>query len=153
MRRIFWGFCINRFCIGPLHYVLSRSGFSFEFSEIFVIEKRLPHSPSRGVDKNACKYNFFVPLMQMPIRFTIVTHYKTFFWFKIAGNSMPSEKSILLKTLKLALCIGLIGEKRNSEGTYATIFTLQKPCTYAHCSVHASLTRMLSACISSLCVC
>jgi hypothetical protein len=51
MRRIFWGFCINRFGIGPLHYILSRSDFSFEFSDIFVIEKRLPHSPSRGVDK------------------------------------------------------------------------------------------------------
>jgi hypothetical protein len=34
---------------------------------------------------------------------------------------MNSEKSILLKTLKLALCIGLVGEKRNSEETYATI--------------------------------
>ncbi len=27
--------------------------------EIFVIEKRLPDSPSRGVDKNAYRYNFF----------------------------------------------------------------------------------------------
>ncbi len=42
MRRIFWGFCINWFGIGSLRYVLSRSDFSFEFSEIFVIEKRLP---------------------------------------------------------------------------------------------------------------
>jgi len=33
--------------------------FSFEFAEIFVIEKRLPDSPSRGVDKNAYRYNFF----------------------------------------------------------------------------------------------
>ncbi len=64
MRRIFWGFCINRFCIGPIHYVLSRSGFSFEFSEIFVIVKLLPHLPSRGVDKNACRYNFFKPSNQ-----------------------------------------------------------------------------------------
>jgi hypothetical protein len=32
MRRIFWGFCINRFGIGPLHYVSSRSDFGFEFS-------------------------------------------------------------------------------------------------------------------------
>ncbi len=47
MRRIFWGFCINRFGIGPLN---SRSDFSFEFSELFVIEKRL--------DKIAFKYNF-----------------------------------------------------------------------------------------------
>jgi hypothetical protein len=50
MRRIFWGFCINRFCIGPLHYVSSRSDFSFELLEIFVIEKRIPDSPSRGMD-------------------------------------------------------------------------------------------------------
>jgi hypothetical protein len=64
MRRIFLGFCINRFGIGPLHYVLSRSDFGFEFAEIFVIEKRLP-SPSREVEasrevnKNAYRYNFF----------------------------------------------------------------------------------------------
>jgi hypothetical protein len=38
---------------GPLHYVLSRSDFSFEFSEMFIIEKLLPDSPSRGVDKIA----------------------------------------------------------------------------------------------------
>ncbi len=57
-RRIFWGFCINRFGIGPLHYISSRSDFSFEFAEIFVIEKRLPDSPSQGVDKNAYRYNF-----------------------------------------------------------------------------------------------
>jgi hypothetical protein len=35
------------------------SDFSFEFAEIFVIERRLPDSPSRGVDKNAYRYNFF----------------------------------------------------------------------------------------------
>jgi hypothetical protein len=57
-RRIFWGFCINRFGIVPLHYISSRSDFSFEFAEIFVIEKRLPDSPSRGVDKIAYSYNF-----------------------------------------------------------------------------------------------
>jgi len=51
MRRIFWDFCINRFGIGPLHYVSSHSDFGFEFAEIFVTEKRLPDSPSRGADK------------------------------------------------------------------------------------------------------
>ncbi len=45
-RRIFWGCCINRFGIGPLHYISSRSDFGFEFAEIFVIERRLPDSPS-----------------------------------------------------------------------------------------------------------
>ncbi len=57
--RIFWGFCINRLGISPLHYVSSRSDFGFEFAEIFVIEKRLPDSPSRGVDKITYRYNFF----------------------------------------------------------------------------------------------
>ncbi len=35
--------------------------FDFDFAvvEIFVIEKRLPDSPSRGVDKNAYRYNCF----------------------------------------------------------------------------------------------
>jgi hypothetical protein len=60
----FWGFCINRFGKGPLHYISSRSDFCFEFAEIFVIEKRLPDSPSRGVDKIAYEYNFFKPLNQ-----------------------------------------------------------------------------------------
>ena len=59
MNRIFRGFCINRFGLGPLHYISSRSDFGFEFAEIFVIEKRLPDSPSWGVDKNAYRYNFF----------------------------------------------------------------------------------------------
>jgi hypothetical protein len=49
----------NRFGLGPLHYISSRSDFNFEFAEIFVIEKRLPDSPSRGVDKIACRYNCF----------------------------------------------------------------------------------------------
>jgi hypothetical protein len=31
----------------------------FEFPGIFVIEKRLPDSPSRGIDKITYRYNFF----------------------------------------------------------------------------------------------
>ncbi len=46
---IFRGFCINRFGIGSLHYITGRSDFGFEFSEIFVFEKRLPDSTIRGV--------------------------------------------------------------------------------------------------------
>ncbi len=49
MNWIFRGFCINRFGIGPLNYISSRSDFGFEFSEIFVFEKRLPDSRIRGV--------------------------------------------------------------------------------------------------------
>ncbi len=49
MRRIFWGFCRNWVLIDPLHYLSSRSAFGFEFAEIFVIEKQLPDSASRGV--------------------------------------------------------------------------------------------------------
>ncbi len=47
--RIFRGFCINQFGIGPLHYISSRSDFGFEFTEIFVFGKRLPDSAIRGV--------------------------------------------------------------------------------------------------------
>jgi hypothetical protein len=57
IRRIFWGFCIKRFGIDPLHYFSSRSDFGFEFAEIFVIEKRL--------DKNAYRYNFFQTFEQI----------------------------------------------------------------------------------------
>ncbi len=42
-------FCINRLGRGPLNYISSRSDFGFEFSEIFVFEKRLPDSTIRGV--------------------------------------------------------------------------------------------------------
>jgi hypothetical protein len=49
MRRIFWGFCRNLFLIDLLHYLSSRFDFGFEFAEIFIIEKRLPDSASRGV--------------------------------------------------------------------------------------------------------
>jgi hypothetical protein len=59
MRRIFWGFCRNRFAMSPLDYLSSRSAFGIVFAEIFVIEKRLPDSPSRGVDRNAYRYKCF----------------------------------------------------------------------------------------------
>ncbi len=59
MNRIFRGFCINRFGLGPLHNISSHSNFGFEFPEIFVFEKRLPVSVSRGVDKIAYRYNYF----------------------------------------------------------------------------------------------
>ncbi len=59
MRRIFWGFCRNRFLMSPLHYLSSHSDFGFEFAEIFILEKRLPNSLSRGVDKIAYRFNFF----------------------------------------------------------------------------------------------
>ncbi len=55
MRQIFWGFCINRFLMSPLHYLSSRSDFGFEFAKIFIFEKRIPDSPSWGVDKIANK--------------------------------------------------------------------------------------------------
>jgi hypothetical protein len=48
MNRIFQDFCINRFGLGPLDYILSRSNFGFEFAEIFVFEKRLPVWLSRS---------------------------------------------------------------------------------------------------------
>jgi hypothetical protein len=57
--RIFRGFCKNSFGLGPLHYILSRSDFGFKFVEIFVFEKRLPVSVSRGVDKIAWSIPFF----------------------------------------------------------------------------------------------
>ncbi len=53
MNRIFRGFCINRFGLGPLHYISSRSDFGFELAEIFIFKKRRPASVSRGVDKIA----------------------------------------------------------------------------------------------------
>ncbi len=57
MRRIFWGFCIKQFGIGPLHYISSRS--TLALNSRSCNRKRLPDSPSRGVDKIAYRYNFF----------------------------------------------------------------------------------------------
>ncbi len=52
----FLGFCINWFLIDPLHYLSRRFDFGFEFAEIFVIEKWLPASASRGVgDSPTCR--------------------------------------------------------------------------------------------------
>jgi hypothetical protein len=59
MNQIFRHFCKNRIGLGPLHYISSRSDFGFEFAEIFVIEKRLPESVSRGVDKITYSYKYF----------------------------------------------------------------------------------------------
>ncbi len=57
--RILRSFGINRFGLGPLHYISSRSDFGFEFAEIFVFEKQLPVSVSRGVNKIAWSIHFF----------------------------------------------------------------------------------------------
>jgi hypothetical protein len=54
MRRIFWGFGRNWFLIDPVYYLSSLSDFGFEFAEIFVIEKRLPDSESRGESAFEC---------------------------------------------------------------------------------------------------
>ncbi len=76
-RRIFWGFCRKRFGIGYVHYISSRSDLGFVFAEIFVIEKRLPDSPSRGVDKNAYRHNFFKLLNKS----MVIVHYIPGFFF------------------------------------------------------------------------
>ncbi len=48
MRRIFLGFCRNSFLMSPLHYLSGRSDFGFEFTEIFIFEKRLPAITNTG---------------------------------------------------------------------------------------------------------
>ncbi len=58
MNQIFQGFCINRFSLGPLHYISSCSDIGFESAKIFVFEKQLPISVSRGVDKIAYRIIF-----------------------------------------------------------------------------------------------
>ncbi len=52
----FLGFCRNWVLIDPLHYLLSRSAFGFEFAEIFVIEKRLPDLANRGVGESGSRW-------------------------------------------------------------------------------------------------
>ncbi len=48
MRRIYWGFCRNWFFMNPLHYLLSRSDFRFEFAEIFIFGKTTPRYHQYG---------------------------------------------------------------------------------------------------------
>ncbi len=71
MNRIFRGFCINRFGLGPLHYISSRSDFGFEFEEIFIFKNPLPALVSRGVDKIAWSILFFKPLNNS----IVIVHY------------------------------------------------------------------------------
>jgi hypothetical protein len=59
MNQFFRCFCINRFGLGPLHYLSSRSDFGFEFSDIFIFKNRLPASLSQGVNKIAWSIHFF----------------------------------------------------------------------------------------------
>ncbi len=49
MNRFFWGFWINWFVIGPLHYLSSRSDFGVEVAEIFVYKIWISYLLSRGV--------------------------------------------------------------------------------------------------------
>jgi hypothetical protein len=77
MRQIFWGFCIIRFGICPLHYVSSRSDSGFEFAEIFVIEKRLPNSPSQESTRLPIDTIFFKPLNKS----MVIVHYIPGFFF------------------------------------------------------------------------
>jgi hypothetical protein len=53
MRRIFCGFCRYWFLMSPLHYLLGRSDFGFEFVEILVFEKQLPAITIREVADSA----------------------------------------------------------------------------------------------------
>jgi hypothetical protein len=76
-RRIFWGFCINWFGIGPLHYVSSRSDFGFEFEEIFVIEKPLPTRRVRESTRLPKATIFFKPLNKS----MVIVHYIHGFFF------------------------------------------------------------------------
>ncbi len=68
--------------LGPLHYVSSRSNFGFQFAEIFLIEKRLPDLPSRGVAKIAYRYNFFQTLNKAMV-IVIVQYISGFFFAKL----------------------------------------------------------------------
>ncbi len=75
--RIFWGFCITRFGISPLHYVSSRSDFGFEFSEIFVIEKRPPIRQVEESTRMPTDTIFFKPLNKS----MVIVHYIASFFF------------------------------------------------------------------------
>jgi hypothetical protein len=71
MRRIFWGFCINWFGIGPLHYVSSRSDFDLELVEIFKSKNDSPTHRVRESTRMLIDTIFFKPLN----RSMVIVHY------------------------------------------------------------------------------
>ncbi len=68
MRRIFWGFCRNWFRIDPVHYLLSSSDFGFEFTDIFVIEKRLCQSAFECLKENSASRGVAMVSQRVAIR-------------------------------------------------------------------------------------
>jgi hypothetical protein len=121
MRQIIWGFYINRFGIGPLHYVSSRSDFGFEFAEIFIIEKRLAES---GVTRLPINTIFFKPLNKS----MVIVHYIPGFFFlpnwsikfcKNSNSDSPSHHSdsptFLLNIQKPARRVGESVTRRVGE--------------------------------------
>jgi hypothetical protein len=71
MRRIFWGFCRNWFLIDPLHYLSSRSDFGFEFTEAFVIEKRIPDSAFKCSKENSASQGVAMVSRDQPFKRSI----------------------------------------------------------------------------------
>jgi hypothetical protein len=94
MRPIFQAFCINLIGIGLLHYISSRSDFGFEFSEIFVIEKRLPDSASSILFYSILFYSIlfysiiFYSILFYSILFYSILFYSILFQFKAVGFNM-----------------------------------------------------------------
>jgi hypothetical protein len=61
-RRIFWGFCINRLAIGPLHYISSRSDFWLRIRGVIRNRKTTPQLAESGSRQDSYRYNFFKSL-------------------------------------------------------------------------------------------
>ncbi len=67
MRPIFQGFCKNRFGIGPLHYISSRSHFGFEIAEIFATDYEAKIGTARKVVKGTVDEPIYAKTSEKPL--------------------------------------------------------------------------------------
>jgi hypothetical protein len=106
MRRIFWGFCINRFGIGPLHYVSSRSDVGFKFAEIFVIKNQSPTHQVGESKRLPIDIIFFKHLNKS----MVIVHYP-----ESGSRRLYDSPSFLLNIQKPTLQFGESGSRRLEE--------------------------------------
>ncbi len=81
MRPIFRGFCINRFGIGPLHYISSRSDFGFDDSPTW----RVADSSTRRVGES--------PILRLGVSESRLLNVKTPFFGESENRRLPESAS------------------------------------------------------------
>jgi len=130
MRRIFWGFCRNRFQMSRLHYLSSRSNFAIEFAEIFLIKKRQ--------DKIPYGYNFFKPLNKSMVIRSVVGESSTLRLVESESRRLPDSPSRRV-VFRLRISPQIRSQNQNgskcSVGPMPNRFQQKTPENPSHCHV------------------